>query len=98
MRRHLLDYGKKRLQPGRPLREVLQRLGVGKHFIGIARYSLPAEVANAIDNLRRTGSGVSQVAAMEDQVGRSLLQIREDCLKRGSVAVDVGDDRDAHHR
>jgi hypothetical protein len=38
-----------------------------------------------------------QIAAVEDQVGRGLAQIREDCVKRGSIAVDVGHDCDAHH-
>src|ERR1017187_8435128 len=41
---------------------------------------------------------VSQIAAVEDQVGRGLPQIRQDCLKRAEVAVDVGYDGDAHHR
>ena len=37
-----------------------------------------------------------QVAAVEDQVGRGLAQIREDRLERGSIPVDIGYDGDAH--
>ncbi len=37
-----------------------------------------------------------QVAAMENQVGRGLAQIRQDCLEGGAVAVDIGNDGDAH--
>src|ERR1022692_3821645 len=73
------------------------RCGAKKHFIRIADHTLPAEIANAIHNLHGTCSGVGQIAAVEDQVGRGLPQIRQDCLERGKVAVDVGDDGDAHH-
>ena len=97
-RRHLLDRGEKGLQLGRLTRKLLQRLGPRKHFIRIANHTLPAEIANAIHNLRGTCSSVSQIAAVEDQVGRGLPQIRQDGLKRGSVAVDVGYDCDAHHK
>jgi hypothetical protein len=66
------------------------------HFIRIAKHTLPAEIANTIHDLCWTCPSVSQVAAMEDQVWRGLLQIGQDCLKRGSVAVDVGYNCDAH--
>ena len=95
-RGHLLDRGEKGLQLRRLARKLRQRLGPEKHFIRIADHALPAEIANAIHNLGGTRSAVSQIAAVEDQVGRGLPQIRQDCLKRGSVAVDVGYDCDAH--
>jgi hypothetical protein len=41
-------------------------------------------------------SAVRQIAAVEDYVGRGLPEIRQDRLKRGAVAVDVGYDSDAH--
>jgi hypothetical protein len=75
-----------------------ERLGPEKHFIRIANHAWPAVIANAIYNLRGICSSVRQIAAMENQVGRCLPQVRQDCLKRGSVAVDVGYDCDAHHR
>ena len=71
--------------------------GSKKHFIRIADHALPAEIANAVHNLRGTCAAVSQIAAVKDQVGRGLPQIRQNGLKRGSVAVDVGNDCDAHH-
>jgi hypothetical protein len=36
------------------------------------RRRLPAEVADAVDNLHGTAARVGQVAAVEDQVGSSL--------------------------
>ena len=95
-RGHLLDHSQQGLQVGRLARKLRQRLGPEKHFIRIANHALPAEIANAVHNLHGTRSAVSQIAAVEDQVGRSLPQIRQDCLKGGSVAVDVGYDCDAH--
>src|SRR6202011_1552292 len=95
--RHLLDRGEERVQRWRLLRKLRQRLGPEKHFIRIAHHAVPAEIANLVHNLHGTRSAVSQIAAVEDHVGSGLPQIRQDCLKRGSVAVDVGYDRDAHY-
>ena len=95
-RRHLLDHGEEGLQLGRLLRKLPQGLGAKKHFIGVANHALPAEVANAIHNVLGTCAGVGQIAAVKDQIGRGLPQIRQDRLKRGAVAVDVGYDGDAH--
>jgi hypothetical protein len=39
---------------------------------------------------------VRQIAAVEDQVGRSLAQIGEDRFERGSIAMNVGYNRYAH--
>jgi uncharacterized protein involved in exopolysaccharide biosynthesis len=64
-------------------RKLGQRLGPEKHFIGIANHALPAEIANPIHDLRGTRSTVRQIAAVKDQVGRSLPQIRQDGLERG---------------
>ena len=68
------------------------------HFIRMAKHTVPTEIAYTIHDICGTCPSVSQVAALEDQVGRSLPQIGQDCLKRGSVAVDVGYDCDAHLR
>jgi len=90
-RRHLLDRREKGQQLGRLLRKLLQGLGA-KSISSVAHHALPAEIANAIHNLHGTCSAVRQIAAVEDQVGRGLPQIRHDRLKRGAVAVDVGYD------
>src|SRR5260370_29928681 len=88
---HLLNRCKKWLQLGRLLGKFRQRLGAEKHFVRIANHALPAEVANVIHNLRGTCSSVREIAAMEDQVGSGLTQIRQDCLKRGSVEAVLAD-------
>jgi hypothetical protein len=78
------------------LGKLFERLGAEKHFIRIANHAGPAEIAHAIHYLRGTGSAVSQIAAVEYQVGSSLPQIREDCFKGGPIAVNIGYDCDAH--
>ena len=57
-RRHLTDRHPKGGRRRRLARKLFQRLGPEKHFIRIADHTLPAEIANAIDNLHgaRTGS------------------------------------------
>jgi hypothetical protein len=85
--RHLGDHG----EP-----ELREAIGRNQHFVRIAKDARPSQVPNAIHNLGGAGSGVSQIATVEDQVGREFPQIREDGLKCGSVAVDVGYDRDPH--
>ena len=87
----------KRRRRFRLAREILQRLGPRQHLIRIADHALPAEIANAIYNLHRTRSAVGQVPSVENQIGRSLPQVRQHRLKRSEVAVDVRYDRDTHH-
>src|SRR5450759_1229280 len=95
-RRHLPDHGPKSMQLGRLTGKLLERPRHGEHVVRIAGHAWPAEIANAVHDLHGTGTSVSQIAAVEDQVGRSLAQIRQDRFKRGSIAVDVGYDGDAH--
>jgi hypothetical protein len=71
-------------------RIFLQRLGPEKHFISVAHHTLPAKIANAIDNFYGTRTGVCEITAVENQVGNGLLQIRQDCFKRCSIPMDVG--------
>ena len=52
---------------------------------------------DAIHNLHGTCSAVRQIAAVQNQVWSCLPQIHQDCLKSGSVTVDVRYDCDAHH-
>ena len=94
--RHLLDRGGERSQLRRLTYKLPQRLGPEEHFIGVTHYSRPAQITNLIHNLHRTCAAGRQVAAMNDQVGGNSAQIRQHCLKRGLVAVDVGDNGDAH--
>jgi len=78
------------------LRELVQRIGPKEHFVGISNHALPAEIANLIHNLRGTRTPISQIPAVKNQIGRRLPQIRQDRLKRRSIAVDVRYDCDAH--
>jgi hypothetical protein len=49
-----------------------------------------AEIANVIDNLHGARTDVSKIAAVENQIGRSLLQIGQNCFRRRSIPMDVG--------
>ena len=55
-----------------------------------AQHTLPAEVTNAIDNLHGARTGVCEITAVENQVGRGLLQICQDCFERRSIPMNVG--------
>jgi hypothetical protein len=81
---------------GRLTGELGQRLRSEKHFIGIAEYAWPAEIADLIDNPGGARSALGQIAAVHNQVGGGLPQILQDCLEGGAIAVNVGNDRDAH--
>ena len=50
-------------------RKLLQRLGPKKHFIRVAHHTLPAEIANAIDNLHGARTGICEITAVENQIG-----------------------------
>jgi hypothetical protein len=56
-------------------RKFLQRLWPKEHFIGIPKHTLPTQIANAVYDLHGTGSTVSQIATVKNEVGRSLSQI-----------------------
>jgi hypothetical protein len=84
------------LEFGQLTRKLGERLGPEKHLIRIANHSRPSEIANAVHNFHRTGTAVRQIAAVQNQVGCGLSQIRQDRLKGSSIAVYVGDDCDAH--
>jgi hypothetical protein len=71
-------------------RKLFQRLGPEKHFIGITDHTLPAEIANAIDNLHGARTGVCEITAVQNQVGSGLAQIGQDCFKRRSISMYVG--------
>jgi len=62
----------------------------GKAFHPWAHHTVPAEIAYAIDNIHGSCTGVCQVTAVENQVGRGLLQVRQDRFKRRSISMDVG--------
>jgi hypothetical protein len=79
-------------------RELFERLGTKKHFIRIARHAPPAQAADAIRNLRGMRAAIGEIAAVEDQVGRCLAQIRQNCFEGREIAVNVGYDGDAHSR
>jgi hypothetical protein len=78
-------------------RKLFQRLGSKKHFIRVAHDTLPAKIADAINNLNGARTSVSEITSMENQVGRGLSQIREDCFKCRLIPVNVRQDCDARH-
>ena len=45
-------------------------VGAPEHLVGVADDALPAELADAVDDLGRAGTGDGQIAAVEDEVGR----------------------------
>jgi hypothetical protein len=51
--------------------KLFQRLGPEKHFISVTHRTLPAKIVNAIDNLDGARTGVREIAAVENQVGRT---------------------------
>ena len=95
-RRHLADRRPEGGQGPQLARKFLQRIGPKQHFIRVARDTLPAEIANAIDNLNGARTGVSEITTVKNQVGRGLSQIGENCFERCSVPVNVGQDCHTH--
>ncbi len=90
-RRHFFN----QIADWRPAKKLRQRLRPKEHLIGIAKHPLPAEIANLIDNFHGTRSAMRQIAAVEDQVGRSFAQIRQHCVERSPIPVNIGYNRDA---
>jgi hypothetical protein len=66
-----------------------QTLRGPKHFIHIPSDPGPTQGANLIDDLGRVSATGSQVAAVDNQVGRGVPQIRKNCLERAPVAVNI---------
>jgi hypothetical protein len=69
-----------------------------EHFIAVAHYTLPTEIADStdsIDDLNRAVAAISQAAAVKDQVGCDLMKIRQYSLKGAEISVDIRQDRDA---
>jgi len=61
----------------------IERFGHGQRFLAIANDAWPAEIANVVHNLNGTISVVGQIAAVQNQVGRGLPQVRQNSLERG---------------
>jgi len=55
-----------------------------------------ALLADTIHNFRGTRSTMREIAAMEYQIRRRLLQIGQHGFERRQIAMDVRDDRNAH--
>lgn len=93
----LLDHGENwrelRLRGG----EFSQTFGRPEHFVCIAANSRPTEGTNLIDDLRRVSAARGQVAAVENNVRRNLLQVGKNCLEGSPIAVNVGNDCDSHY-
>ena len=93
----LFDHGENwrelRLRGG----EFSQTFGRPEHFVCIAADSRPTEGTNLIDDLRRVSAARGQVAAVEDNIRRNLLEIGENRLQGSPIAVNVGNDCDSHY-
>ncbi len=93
----LLDHGENwrefRLRGG----EFSQTFGSPEHFVCIAANSWPTEGADLIDDLRRVSAARGQVAAVENNIRRNLLQVGENRLEGAPIAVNVGYDCDSHY-
>jgi len=61
-----------------------------KSIIRGAHHTVPAEIAMRSTISTGLAPAVCQITAVENQVGRGLLQIRQDCFKRRSISMDVG--------
>ena len=94
--RHLFDDGGHRLHGRRAGRKVGERLRSKQHFVGVPQDARPTEIANPIDNFARARSPLRQVAAVENQVGGHLLQVSQHSLEGRPVAMNIGDDGNAH--
>jgi hypothetical protein len=64
--------------------------------IGVAEDARPPELADPIDDLDRVGAAERQVTTQDDDARSNLLEVGEDGLEGGQVAMDVRDDRDPH--
>ena len=64
--RHLPNDGPEVPQSGAFGGKGLERFGGGEQFVGIAGDTRPTEVADAIHDFHGAGSGVGEIATVED--------------------------------
>src|SRR6267154_5280273 len=77
-------------------RKSTQTLRRPKHLVRISADSRPSQRTNLVDNLRRMCPAVSQIAALDHQVRRSVPQVRQHSLKRPKVTVNIRYDCGSH--
>jgi hypothetical protein len=80
----------------RALQLRVERLWSPEEFVGVADHARPAELADAIDHLGRLAAAQCEVASMQDALNAAPLEVGGHRVERGEVAMDVGDDRQAH--
>ena len=68
-----------------------------QQLVGVAEYSLPAQFADPVDHLGRSGPHQRKVPPVNDAIDCLSADVSDDRLKRRQVAVDIGDDRQSHN-
>jgi len=70
----------------------------GRQSISSVLPATPGQPRSRIWSTMPAGSGaaIGQVAAVENEIGGHPPQVGQDCLEGGPVAVNAGDDGDAH--
>ncbi len=81
---------------GRLAREGFERFGAAQHFVAVAHHAGPSEGADLVDDLNGAGTSIGEVAGVEDKVGSGRAKVRQHGFEGGEVAVNVGEDGDAH--
>jgi hypothetical protein len=77
-----------------------ESIGPPVEFVRVAYDAGPAQSADHIDNLSRAGAGLRQVSAMDDLIGRDLVEIGDNGFQGRQAPVDIGNDHNAgcHNR
>ena len=65
-------------------------------LVGIPEDPFPAQLANLIDNLHRTRSGVREISAMNNQVRGRFPEIDQYCFECCKVSVYIRQNCDSH--
>ena len=65
-------------------------------LVGVAEHRGPAQLAQPVDHLDRMRPAQRKVAAEDDRIRPSLLQVGEHRLESRQVAVNVGHDGQSH--
>ena len=63
--------------------------GIPVHFVRIPEHAGPTEIADAVDDLRRTRATAHEVTAMDNEVGTDRLQVGNDRFECRQVGVNV---------
>ena len=78
--------------------ELVEHLRLPQHLVGVALNARPASFAHTVEHLDGAVAAGNQVAALDDEVGSNLLEVRNHRFQRGEIAVNVGNDGEAHEK